>query len=593
MSIKSSIIPCLVFGLSPSLSYGGVTQSGNQFSMAVISDPQFFWTENYSADESDHDRLAVQFNNFVPNVINKIVAEGSNNWKGVVINGDLTAFGHGNELNAYEDFIDNFSLTQFPGLGNHDYENNVNDCADNGCASDMLLYLTRNIPKDELKRFDYIKLENPGLGRDVHRGSLAYSWRFGDIHMVQLNNHPYYEANWESSYGGNRGIMRVKNAINWLKDDLSRAIHDEKARTIILNMHQLPPGAILDKEFINILRDYPITAIFYGHSHYVGRRDFYGVPAYNTGASFKADFTLMHFTGFDMRVQMYDADSLYRGNIIESTEDYPTPAQYVENYRIMNTWDVPNYRRPEVIFYRNSSTDLENTSCYIEVSEKVQEIDATQNSECFNDDADSVELRNVKAGTVIKVYDSPSGSMEDDYTIIHVTEDITTTKLIDLEKDRVWNNLIMSHFHNNGLNGKVSRIEVHPPGSYTLEPLITFYEGNGGSQNIVCTIPGNKSQEVNFKNDSYGCDNDEARSVVLSSMHAGTVIEVTDDPNGGHHDDYAVIHVKKDLLGSYTVDTFERSDMHNEQVTVYYYSTGDNKLDGKVSRAKIKVPQSD
>ena len=53
--------------------------------------------------------------------------------RGIIINGDLTNYGHGWQLDTMKGYWNN-SLPGthfFMGLGNHDYENNINDCDGN------------------------------------------------------------------------------------------------------------------------------------------------------------------------------------------------------------------------------------------------------------------------------------------------------------------------------------------------------------------------------------------------------------------------------------------------------------------------------
>uniref|UniRef100_A0A915HZB0 Calcineurin-like phosphoesterase domain-containing protein n=1 Tax=Romanomermis culicivorax TaxID=13658 RepID=A0A915HZB0_ROMCU len=62
--------------------------------------------------------------------------------KAVIINGDLTAFGHHDELATFETLLEEARLKLgipfYMGLGNHDYANNVDDCYDNNCAQRMV-----------------------------------------------------------------------------------------------------------------------------------------------------------------------------------------------------------------------------------------------------------------------------------------------------------------------------------------------------------------------------------------------------------------------------------------------------------------------
>lgn len=106
---------------------------------------------------------------------------------------------------------------------------------------------------------------------------------------------------------------------------------------------------------------------------------------------------------------------------------------------------------------------------------------------------------------------------------------------------------------------------------------IVFYEGDGGSQDIVQTVSDSPGQD--FRPDS----NDEIRSLKLLNVRAGAVISVFDDKRGSKTDDFAVIQVKV-TSPEYPVSTFERS-YEDEYVIVSYGKR--NGLDGKVSRIRV------
>lgn len=61
---------------------------------------------------------------------------------GLIINGDLTEFGHNDELTRLKTLwtstkFDNV-IKVYPGLGNHDYANNVGECTLDHCVNRML-----------------------------------------------------------------------------------------------------------------------------------------------------------------------------------------------------------------------------------------------------------------------------------------------------------------------------------------------------------------------------------------------------------------------------------------------------------------------
>lgn len=204
---------------------------------------------------------------------------------------------------------------------------------------------------------------------------------------------------------------------------------------------------------------------------------------------------------------------------------------------------------------------------------------------CENDEARSAKLVNVQAGTVIKVYDSSSGSENDDFSIIKVKRFAKSVVIRSFEANANNSDYSLDFYRNNGLDGKISRFEIYPPGTFTTVPKLTFYEGNNGTQNVVCTVSAKYSAGINFKKDKLGCDNDEARSVVLRDIPKGTVFTVYDSPDGKTNDDYTRVEAKR-FIPRATVGTFERS-YQNSDVKVTFYR--DNGLNGKVSRVNISA----
>jgi hypothetical protein len=188
-------------------------------------------------------------------------------------------------------------------------------------------------------------------------------------------------------------------------------------------------------------------------------------------------------------------------------------------------------------------------------------------------------LYDVPQGRVIKLYDDPGGSLDDDWVEIIVRRDLLVTTIDTFESSYEDADVRVIYHRNNGLDGKVSRAVVDDDPSPALAVL---YEGNNGTQNIVCTLNISFNRSVDFTSHS-GCDNDEARSMVLYGVPAGRVIRVYDSPSGNESDDWAQIRTKT-FVTTTTINSFQTA-VSNSLVQVI--PVPNNGLDGKVSRLEV------
>lgn len=120
--------------------------------------------------------------------------------------------------------------------------------------------------------------------------------------------------------------------------------------------------------------------------------------------------------------------------------------------------------------------------------------------------------------------------------------------------------------------------------SKAASATLDFYEGNDARQNLVCSVAASRGLNVNFKNDNLGCDNDEARSLVLYDVPAGWSILLFDSPTGDRQDDWTEIRVKT-TRDRFVVGSFENS-VNSPFVRIIHHRN--NGLDGKVSRLEVR-----
>ncbi|GMT06951.1 hypothetical protein PENTCL1PPCAC_29125, partial [Pristionchus entomophagus] len=150
---------------------------------------------------------------------------------GLVIDGDLTDYGHNPQLEEFKaGWMKNFPIPIYPGLGNHDYQNNVNDCALNVCARNMLNWFIHFAANQSLP----IQFNSTS-----YAGSLAYTKRLCSVtgtncaQVIQMNNAIDYEVAFTAFFIEN---WRIESGFAWLKRQLELWKDDDLP--ILINVHQ-------------------------------------------------------------------------------------------------------------------------------------------------------------------------------------------------------------------------------------------------------------------------------------------------------------------------------------------------------------------
>jgi len=254
----------------------------------------------------------------------------------LIINGDITEFGHSDERAAFRRFVQQ-TLSKnaggplfLPGLGNHDYSNNVNDCANNGCARDAVcdhIGWTKTI-QENAQNFSF----DHAFKNDTHTGSLSYSFDIGKLHIVQLNNEPTYTRSFETG-GVAKGFKRrfnITSAMSWLERDLKEAKH--RGKITIINMHKpsdWQQDAVRSGKFKQLIEDNNVVGLFAGHYHKrLGKRDYaeFGrVPMYSSGAIMYDNYLRVMFdwNASRMRVEWFEGRTLKGSHTQEFVSPVP------------------------------------------------------------------------------------------------------------------------------------------------------------------------------------------------------------------------------------------------------------------------------
>ncbi|MGG7648591.1 Calcineurin-like phosphoesterase [Pseudomonas frederiksbergensis] len=266
---KSKLLVCFALVMVVPVAYGA-SSTETPHHLVFASDSQYPWSDLTDQDITDPNKEArskelieLQYSDI--SSFRKL--NGGASRIPVMINGDITAFGHGGERSYIKSVFDNKLEGLYDyGLGNHDYANNVNECFWNNCAAGSV-----NDLKDrywgKVESMD-LAARSSGLGK-IYYGSLAYSKSVGDVHFVQLNNEPTYTVSFSSGNPLFPTDFEITPALDWLENDLKKA--REQGKIIILNMHKVYRWNGNDEQisrFKQMIEQYKVTAVFGGHDHW-------------------------------------------------------------------------------------------------------------------------------------------------------------------------------------------------------------------------------------------------------------------------------------------------------------------------------------
>ena len=278
-------------------------QSLETFAFTISSDPQYPWYDdmlpdnlpNEKVEENSYRQIRQQYED-----MNKLAEDLSPNKLhfpivGHIINGDLTAYGHPEELTTYEELLTILDAKPYyPGLGNHDYANNVDDTGwgpvKNRGATGMVKFMYHwlrqyagNLRFDFSHKFDF-------GDKNVLTGSLSYSFRAGKVLVVQLQNYPSYENDWTRPWANE---IHIRSSLGWLKDRLTFARMRGDIVIVCLHDYHHHFTHRLD-EFNKMLKDYGVSAVFAGHLHeycgLVGHIKNSSIPYFRSGAAAQQNY---------------------------------------------------------------------------------------------------------------------------------------------------------------------------------------------------------------------------------------------------------------------------------------------------------------
>ncbi|KAL7075693.1 hypothetical protein ACQ4LE_005426 [Meloidogyne hapla] len=169
----------------------------------------------------------------------------------LIINGDLTNFGHSYQLELFKiEWLQTIPIPLLIGLGNHDYENNVDDCIGNNCADRMLRWFTEEYVPTMGNFFGEFDLEKKSeLWRSEYEGSLSYNAKICSelnngcnfeycLFSIQLHNRPDYATLIKFPYGH----WQIRGSFHWLGVELNKITEllknkNQKSSVVLINLH--------------------------------------------------------------------------------------------------------------------------------------------------------------------------------------------------------------------------------------------------------------------------------------------------------------------------------------------------------------------
>ncbi|WP_458109695.1 RICIN domain-containing protein [Bacillus zhangzhouensis] len=305
------------------------------YSLVITSDPQYPWTpqmdnSNSTQSESEKKQISEKLISEQYQSVNTYTDSMPNS--SVIINGDMTAFGHGWQWNKITTLIKILKKPYYYGLGNHDIENNIDDCYANECFGRSMEHLINFIQRLKLpsSQVDFSLTNTSTVTTKSYLGSFAYAIDFGYIYSIQLNNFPTMKVKRNSPFSAYPGINMFPN-FKWIEDQLQYARN--LGKIIIVNIHKpndwykfaQPLGP--NPDFIDLLIQYDVTAVFCGHYHKeCGNktdryRDYFnGIPVFLSGSASQRTYLIAEYNKHTLDVYSIRENNLNKKTLEQSIE---------------------------------------------------------------------------------------------------------------------------------------------------------------------------------------------------------------------------------------------------------------------------------
>lgn len=371
--ITTCIISCNAFALPSNNAFASPSnyiadsafRTGQSTNYIIMADPQA-WRMGQGSKYPDPNSIstAALWKNFNRQVVLGInVLNAKKKAQFGIINGDITEFGRPTQRASFNEVYNGLMFPFLIGLGNHDYQYNINDCAIpsainfsmNACAYSAVQDLDNRINQYQNK-FSNFSADNVQVDKRVTQGSLAYSWDSTSQeitnHFVQLNLSPGYKVWINNRYGMHN--YDIQDSLSWLRADLNKA-RKRGVKNIFINFHALE---WIDKmtgsqklQLKSIFDEYKISAIFVGHTHSprVENHHLFGnIPIYTSGALYSGYVDLLSVDKEGFQVQTYQVKTGLPEKII-TRDKVATPKAPAQCYKHGTKIAAGNFVRTELI----------------------------------------------------------------------------------------------------------------------------------------------------------------------------------------------------------------------------------------------------
>jgi hypothetical protein len=237
---------------------------------------------------------------------------------------------------------------------------------------------------------------------------------------------------------------------------------------------------------------------------------------------------------------------------------------------------------PAILFYEGNAAS-QNRVCRVKGNRELRV--GLKNYRCDNDEIRSLKMKRVAAGTYVRLYDSPTGELDDDWAEITVKRSAREIRVDMLEED-FENDTVRFVLHRAGrdvvdrLAGKVSFLEISKRPAPTS---VLFHEGvaPGDPQRGTCELRFAPMRVLNFQTDP-DCPNDEAKTFTIFNASPGQVIRAWDSPGQDVNDDWIEVYVRRPF--PHRTLPLE-SNLNDEDLWLTYHRK--NGLGGKVSAVEF------